>query len=110
MLLTGIKSEHGVYLISKRPKMDLFQNLVANAPVIAEKTGVSPDKIRSISSTLQAKLNGHMALMDAVEATANEHGIRFDQFHEILVHAGSDDDLTGNLGSLFSGLIKRQIL
>jgi len=90
--------------------MDLFQNLVTNASTIADKTGVSPDKMRSISAALQERLDSHMALMDAVEATANEHGIPFDKFHEILVLAGGDDDLTSNLGSLFSGLIKRQIM
>ena len=94
----------------KDVELNLFQNLVANAPTIAEKTGVSPDKVRSISSTLQAKLLGQMSMMDAVEATAKEHGISFDQFHEILILAGPGDDLTSNLGSLFSGLIKRQTL
>jgi hypothetical protein len=91
-------------------EVKLFQNLVANAPAIAEKTGISPDKVRSIASTLQAKLHGEMSIMDAVEATADEHGIPFDQFHEILVLAGSDEDPTSNLGSLFSGLIKRKSL
>jgi hypothetical protein len=90
-------------------EVDLFQNLVANAPAIAEKTGVSPDKVRAIASTLQAKLLGQMSSMDAVEATANEHEIPFDQFHEILVLAGPGDDPT-NLGSLFSGLIKRRTI
>ena len=90
--------------------MKLLQNLLANAPAIAEKTGIPPDKVRSIASTLQAKLHGEMNIMDAVEAAANEHGIPFDQFHEILVLAGSDDDPTSNLGSLFSGLINRQFL
>jgi hypothetical protein len=90
--------------------MSLFQNLVANAPAIAEKIGVSPDQVRSVSSTLQAKLDGHMALMDAVQATAEEHGIPLDRFHEMLVLAASDDDIMSNLGSLFSGLIKRNTL
>jgi hypothetical protein len=90
--------------------MDLFQNLVANAPAIADKTGISPDDVRSISSTLQAKLDGKIGLMDAVEATAREHGISFDQIHEILVLAGPGDDPTSNLGSLFSGLVKRRSL
>jgi hypothetical protein len=90
--------------------MDLFQNLVMNAPAISQKTGVPQDKVRSISSSLQAKLEGHMGLMDAVEATAKEHDIPLDQFHEILTLAGPGDDPTGKLGSLFSGLIKRQTL
>ena len=90
--------------------MKLFQNLITNAPAIAEQTGMSPDKVRSIASALQDKLHGEMNLMDAVEATANEHGIAFDQFHEILVLAGFKDDPTSNLGSMFSGLIKRQSL
>jgi hypothetical protein len=90
--------------------MSLFENLVRNAPAIADKTGVPPDKVRSISLALQARLDSQMPLMDAVEATAKEHGISFDQFHEILVLGGSADELTSNLGSLFSGLIKRQII
>ena len=88
--------------------MSLFEHLVSNAPLIAEKTGVSPDKVRSISSTLQAKLDSQMALMDAVEATANEHGISLDKIHQILVVSGGHEDLPSNLGSLFSGLIRRR--
>ena len=91
-------------------KMDLFQNLAKNAPAVAEKTGLSPDKIRSIALALQARLDNRMPLMDAVAATAEEHDISLEQFHEIVVHAAADDDLTSNLGSLFSGLIRRKTL
>ena len=90
--------------------MDLFENLVTNAPAISQKTGVPQDKVRSISSSLQAKLEGHMDPMVAVEATAKEHDVPLDQFREILALAGPGDDPTSNLGSLFSGLVKRQTL
>jgi hypothetical protein len=91
-------------------KMGLFDHLVANAPALAEKTGVTPDKVRSIFSTLEAKLDARMAFMDAVERTAKEYDIPLDQFHNLLALAGSEENPTSNLGSLFSGLIKRQSL
>jgi hypothetical protein len=85
--------------------MGLFDNLESQAEAIAGKAGISPDQVKAISSTLQAKLGDGSDQMTALKQTAAEHGIPVDKIQEVLNHAGSSDDLASEIGGLAKGLL-----
>ncbi len=88
--------------------MGLFDELENRCEEIAGKAGIPPETVRSITASLQAKLNAKGAgKIEALEAVAMEHGIPIDKVQEVLSHCGSEQDImsgfTGFAGNLFKG-------
>ena len=85
--------------------MSLFDNITANLDSIAGKVGMTPDQVKTITSTLQGKITelggDHVA---ALKATAAQHGIGVDKLQELVGHGGGD--LGSQAASLLGGLLK----
>ena len=83
--------------------MGLLDNVTANLDSIAGKVGMTPDQVKAIMSTLQAKvteLGGDRTA--ALKATAAKHGIPVDKLQELVSHG----DLAGQAAGLVGGLFK----
>lgn len=78
--------------------MGLFDNLESQAESIAAKAGISPDQVRSISSSLQSQLGDGSNQVAALESVAQQHGLPVDKIQEVLGHAGGSGDLAGTIG------------
>lgn len=85
--------------------MGLFDMLESNAEEIAGKAGLSPDQIKDISTTLQSNLGDGSDQAAALEKTAAAHGLPVDKIQELLGYAGSNGNLTSELGGLAKGLL-----
>ena len=87
--------------------MGLFDQLESRCEEIAGKAGIPPEAVRSMSASLQEKLNQSGANhIQALEAVAAEHGVPVEKVQEILSHCGSGQDVMGGLASAASGLFK----
>jgi hypothetical protein len=88
--------------------MSLFDSLESRCEEIAGKAGIPPETVRSMSASLQEKLNqegvGHI---EALEAVAAQHGLPVDKVQEVLSHCGSEQDIMSGLTSFASGFMKR---
>ncbi len=70
--------------------MSWFDNLHANLHDIANKAGLTPEKLKGVADTLNkelAKLPDHAK---ALKATAEQHGIEVGKIQEALSHAGAE--------------------
>ena len=86
--------------------MALFDVLEGMAENIGAKAGLSADQVRSLSATLQAKMGDGSTQIEAIEATASEHGIPVDKIQEVLAHAGDQGGLMDKLRGMTGGLFK----
>jgi hypothetical protein len=88
--------------------MGMFDQLESRCEEIAGKAGIPPETVKSMSASLQAKLNqegvGHM---EALEAVALQHGVPVDKVQEVLSHCGSEQDIVSGLTGYAGGLLKR---
>ena len=88
--------------------MGLFDQLESRCEEIAGKAGIRPETIRSMSASLQEKMNqegvGHM---EALEAVAMQHGLPVDKVQEVLSHCGSEQDMMSGLTGLAGGLFNK---
>ena len=76
--------------------MGLFDVLQGNLDAIAGKVGMTPEQVKNITDTLQAKLEqGGGSHLAALEATATQHGVPVDQIQQLLSHGGVADQLEG---------------
>lgn len=87
--------------------MGLFDELESRCEEIAGKYGIPADQVRNVSATLQAKMGDGTGHMEALEATAREHGLPVDAVKGMLDHVGGTDALMGAAANLASGFLKR---
>jgi hypothetical protein len=87
--------------------MGFFDSLESRAEEIADKAGITPDQVQSISAGIKAKLvQAGANHLEAVEAVAVEHGIPVEKIQEVLSHCGNEQDIVGELGNFAKGLFK----
>jgi hypothetical protein len=87
--------------------MDLFANLTANAAAIAEKSGLSPDQIEAIRTSLLAASSDGCGYHEAVKTAAAQNSVSVDKIKEVLGNAGLSGDQTMDTEGLFGGLVRR---
>ena len=87
--------------------MGLFDQLESRCEEIAGKAGIPPETVRSVSASLQEKMNQQgVSHMEALEAVAMEHGVPVDKLQEVLSHCGSEQDIMSGLTRFAGGLFK----
>ena len=87
--------------------MGLFDQLESRCEEIAGKAGIPPETVRSVSASLQEKMNQQgVSHMEALEAVAMEHGVPVDKLQEVLSHCGSEQDIVAGLTRFAGGLFK----
>ena len=70
--------------------MSWFDKINANLHDVANKAGLTPEKLKGVADTLNkelAKLPDHAR---ALKATAEQHGIEVGKIQEALEHAGTE--------------------
>jgi hypothetical protein len=55
--------------------MSLFDMMESKCEEMAGRYGIPPDQVRALSATLQSKMGDGADHMEALEATAKEHGL-----------------------------------
>src|ERR1700759_2008486 len=88
--------------------MGLFDQLESRCEEIAGKAGIPPETVRSMSASLQEKMNQQgVDHMEALEAVAMQHGLPVDKVQEVLSHCGSEQDMMSGLTGLAGGLFNK---
>jgi len=70
--------------------MSWFDKIQSNLHDVAAKAGITPEKLKDVTDTLNkelAKLPDHAK---ALKATAEQHGIEVGKIQEALSHAGAE--------------------
>jgi hypothetical protein len=89
--------------------MGLFDQLESRCEEIAGKAGIPPETVRSLSASLQAKINEQgLNHVEALEAVAAQHGIPVDKVQEVLSHCGNEQDIVSGLTNLAGGFLNRR--
>jgi ABC-type transporter Mla subunit MlaD len=70
--------------------MSWFDKIQANLQDVATKAGLTPDKLKSITDTLNQELAKVPDHAKALKATAEQHGIEVGKIQEALSHAGAE--------------------
>jgi hypothetical protein len=69
--------------------MSWFDAIQKNLHEVANKAGLTPEKLKQVSDTLNAELAKMPDHMKALKATAEQHGIEVDKIQAALEHAGT---------------------
>ncbi|HEY4940218.1 MAG TPA: hypothetical protein VII56_02225 [Rhizomicrobium sp.] len=70
--------------------MSWFDNIQANLHDIAAKAGMTPDKLKAVTDTLNHELSRLPDHARALKATAEQHGIEVGKIQDALEHAGTE--------------------
>jgi len=70
--------------------MSWFDKVQANLKDAATKAGLTPEKLKSVTDTLNAELSKLPDHAKALKATAEKHGIEVGKIQEALSHAGAE--------------------
>ena len=87
--------------------MGLFDDLESKCEEMAGRYGIPADQVRAVSATLQSKMGDGAGHMEALEATAREHGLPVDQVQALVDHCGGSEALMGEAASFASNFLKR---
>ena len=70
--------------------MSWFDKIQANLHEIAGKAGLTPEKLKAVTDTLNKELAALPDHARALKATAEQHGIEVGKIQEALEHAGAE--------------------
>jgi hypothetical protein len=70
--------------------MSWFDKVQANLKDAATKAGLTPEKLKSVTDTLNTELSKIPDHAKALKATAEQHGIEVSKIQEALMHAGAE--------------------
>ena len=87
--------------------MGLFDMMEAKCEEMAGRYGIPAEQVRALSATLQAKMGDGAGHMEALEATAREHGLPVDRVQALIDHCGGSDALMGAAANFAGGLFKK---
>jgi hypothetical protein len=85
----------------------LFDMMESKCEEMAGRYGIPADQVRALSATLQSKMGDGTDHMEALEATAKEHGLPVDQVQALVDHCGGSEALMGEAASFASNFLKR---
>ena len=87
--------------------MSLFDMMESKCEEMAGRYGIPADQVRALSATLQSKMGEGQDHLQALEATAREHGLPVDQVQALVDHCGGNEALMGAAANFASGLFKK---
>ncbi|HXS06732.1 MAG TPA: hypothetical protein VN723_08090 [Rhizomicrobium sp.] len=87
--------------------MSLFDMMESKCEEMAGRYGIPAEQVRALSATLQSKMGDGAGHMEALEATAREHGLPLDQVQALIDHCGGNDALMGAATNFAGGLFKK---
>ena len=87
--------------------MSLFDMMESKCEEMAGRYGIPAEQVRALSATLQAKMGDGAGHAEALEATAQEHGLPLEQVQALIDHCGGSEALMGAAANFASGLFKR---
>lgn len=70
--------------------MSWFDKIQANLHDVANKAGLTPEKLKEVSDTLNKELSRLPDHAKALKATAEQHGIEVGKIQAALEHAGAE--------------------
>ena len=70
--------------------MSWFDKVQANLKDAAAKAGLTPEKLKSVTDTLNAELSKIPDHAKALKVTAEQHGIEVSKIQDALSHAGAE--------------------
>jgi hypothetical protein len=82
--------------------MGMLDGLLGNVGEMAAKLGLPADKAQEIATSLTAKLSGDGDKTQAIQDTADEHGVSVDSIKNML---GGDEE--GSIFSKISGFVDK---
>ncbi|HEY2835614.1 MAG TPA: hypothetical protein VGI89_03525 [Rhizomicrobium sp.] len=87
--------------------MSLFDTMESKCEEMAGRCGIPAEQVRALSATLQSKMGDGTGHMEALEATAREHGLPMDQVQALIDHCGGSEALMGAAANFASGLFRK---
>ena len=87
--------------------MSWLEQVQSNIHDVAAKAGLTPEKLKHVTDTLNAELAKVPDHAKALAATAEQHGIPVAKIQEALAHAGAElgkaaDEVAAQVGSAFN--------
>lgn len=70
--------------------MSWFDKVQANLKDAAAKAGITPEKLKSVTDTINAELAKVPDHAKALKASAEQHGVSVDKIQAALEHAGAE--------------------
>ena len=87
--------------------MSLFDMMESKCEEMAGRYGIPPEQVRALTATLQEKMGDGTGHMEALEATAQQHGLPLEQVQALIDHCGGNEALMGAAANFAGGLFKR---
>lgn len=78
--------------------MGMFDGILNQFQDIAAKVGISPEQLKSVTDGLEARLAQGGDKMEALKATAAEHGISAEQLQGMLSNLNAEGGLLDKIG------------